>query len=207
MDMDFRDSKNQKIIVAVLAFLVVTYFWYSRLYSAYDGQIESRTQEFETVTTHLRSVEMKAKSLSGLKEEYTQLVNQYRDIESLLPEVKMIPSLLVQLHTASSLTGTRITKVQPMPLNQEDFYNVAPFEIEMTGTYHDFGKFVSYVANFPFIANISNMNIKAQKVAVSKNEVESAAKEVGKKKETITATFTLSSYFVREDERLKELTL
>jgi type IV pilus assembly protein PilO len=207
MDMDFRDSKNQKIIVAVLAFLVVIYFWYSRLYSAYDAQIESRTQEFETVTTHLRSVEMKAKSLSGLKEEYTQLVNQYRDIESLLPEVKMIPSLLVQLHTASSLTGTRITKVQPMPLNQEDFYNVAPFEIEMTGTYHDFGKFVSYVANFPFIANISNMNIKAQKVAVSKNEVESAAKEVGKKKETITATFTLSSYFVREDERLKELTL
>ena len=207
MSMDFRDSKNQKIIVAVLAFLVVIYFWYSRLYSAYDAQIESRTQEFETVTTHLRSVEMKAKSLSGLKEEYTQLVNQYRDIEALLSEVKMIPSLLVQLHTASSLTGTRITKVQPMKLKQEDFYNVAPFEIEMTGTYHDFGKFVSYVANFPFIANISDMNIKAQKVAVSKNEVEKGAQEIGKKKETITATFSLSSYFVRESERLKELTL
>ena len=31
--------------------------------------------------------------------------------------------------------------------------------------------------------------------------------KVGKKKETITATFMLSSYFVREEERLKELTL
>lgn len=207
MDMDFRDSKNQKIIVAVLAFLVVIYFWYSRLYSSYDAQIDSRTQEFETVTTHLRSVEMKAKSLGGLKEEYSQLVSQYREIEALLPEVKMIPSLLVQLHTASSLTGTRITKVQPLPLVTEEFYNIAPFEIEMTGTYHDFGKFISYVANFPFIANISGMRIVAQDVAISKAEQESRAHEVGKKKETITATFRLSSYFVREDERLKELTL
>ena len=207
MDMDFRDSKNQKIIVAVLAFLIVIYFWYSRLYSAYDAQIANRTQEFETVTTHLRSVELKAKSLSGLKEEYSQLVNQYREIEALLPEVKMIPSLLVQLHTASSLTGTRITKVQPMPLVTEEFYNIAPFEIQMTGTYHDFGKFISYVANFPFIANVSNMSIVAQEVAISKAESESGAREVGKKKETITATFKLLSYFVREDERLKELTL
>lgn len=207
MDMDFRDSKNQKIIVAVIAFLVVIYFWYSRLYSAYDAQITNRTQEFETVTTHLRSVEIKAKSLSGLKDEYSQLVKQYREIEALLPEVKMIPSLLVQLHTASSLTGTRITKVLPLPMVTEGFYNVAPFEIEMTGTYHDFGKFVSYVANFPFIANISGMHIVAQDVAISKAEQESRAQEVGRKKETITATFQLASYFVREEERLKELTL
>lgn len=207
MDMDFRDSKNQKIIVAVLAFLVVIYFWYSRLYSAYDAQIANRTQEFETVTTHLRSVEIKAKSLSGLKDEYSQLVKQYREIEALLPEVKMIPSLLVQLHTASSLTGTRITKVQPLPMVTEGFYNIAPFEIEMTGTYHDFGKFVSYVANFPFIANISGMKIVAQDVAISKAEQDSRAQEVGRKKETITATFQLASYFVREEERLKELTL
>jgi type IV pilus assembly protein PilO len=206
--MDFRDSKTQKIAISVLAFFIVVYFWYSRVYSNYDGQITQKSQEFETVTTHLKNVEMKAKSLDALQAEYDDLVERYSTIEALLPEVKQIPSILVQLHTASSLTGTKITRVQPLPIQSESFYNIASFEVEMTGTYHDFGSFVSYVANFPFIANLSSMDIKAQNVAIAATEkTEGDLDEVGRKKETITATFVLSTYFVKEGERLKELTL
>ena len=208
--MDFRDTKTQKIAISVLAFFIVVYFWYSRVYSNYDNQITEKSQEFETVTTHLKSVEMKAKSLDALQMEYDDLVERYSTIEALLPEVKQIPSILVQLHTASSLTGTKITRIQPLPINSESFYNIASFEVEMTGTYHDFGSFVGYVANFPFIANISNMDIKAQNVAIAatdKNNKDEDLNELGQKKETITATFVLSTYFVKEGERLKELTL
>ncbi|MEE8576940.1 MAG: type 4a pilus biogenesis protein PilO, partial [candidate division Zixibacteria bacterium] len=137
--MDFRDPKVQKIMIAGLAFFIVGYFWYTRAYSNYDNQIALKSQEFETITTNLRNVEMKAKSLDALKAEYSELVGRYNDIESLLPEVKQIPSFLVQLHTASSLTGTKIRKISPQTIYAEDFYNIASFEIEMTGTYHDFG--------------------------------------------------------------------
>jgi type IV pilus assembly protein PilO len=207
--MDFKDPKNQKIIIAVVAFLIVIYFWYGRVYSRYDNQISQKSQEFETITTNLKNVEMKAKSLDALKLEYSSLVERYHEIESLLPEVKQIPSFLVQLHTASSLTGSKITRIQPLPIMSEEFYNVASFEIEMTGSYHDFGTFVSYVANFPFIANISRMEIKANDIAISAAEAEHEQKvqEVGKKRETLTATFVLSTYFVKDDERLKEIVL
>ena len=208
--MDFREPKNQKIAVAVLAFLIVMYFWYSRVYSSYDSQIEAKSREFETVTTHLKNVEMKAKSLDALRQEDDDLVGRYHEIEALLPEVKMIPSILVQLHTASSLTGSKITRIQPMPIKSEQFYNIASFEVEMTGTYHDFGSFISYVANFPFIANVSSMEIKAHNVAIAKSqqsENEKKSQEVGKKQETITSTFVLSTFFVKEEERLKELSL
>ena len=207
--MDFKDPKNQKIIIAVVAFLIVIYFWYGRVYSRYDNQISQKNQEFETITTNLKNVEMKAKSLDALKLEYSSLVERYHEIESLLPEVKQIPSFLVQLHTASSLTGSKITRIQPLPITSEEFYNVASFEIEMTGSYHDFGTFVSYVANFPFIANISRMEIKANDIAISAAEAEHEQKvqEVGKKRETITATFVLSTYFVKDEERLKEIAL
>ncbi len=207
--MDFKDAKNQKIIIAVVAFLIVVYFWYSRVYSRYDSQISLKSQEFETITTNLKNVEMKAKSLDALKLEYTELVERYHEIEALLPEVKQIPSFLVQLHTASSLTGSKITRIQPLPITPQEFYNMASFEIVMTGTYHGFGNFVSYVANFPFIANISKMEIKANDIAISKTEAEhdKNVKEVGKKRETITASFILSTYFVKEEERLKEIVL
>lgn len=214
MAFDVKDPKNQKILVAALAFLIVIYFWYSRVYTSYAEQIDTKTQEFETVTTHLKSVEMKAKSLDALKLEYQELLSRYEEIEALLPEVKMIPSILVQLHTASSLTGTKVSRVQPLPIESADFYDVASFEIEMTGTYHDFGQFVSYVANFPFIANLANMEIQALNVANPKDtgpapgvDEGSPPQEVNKKDETLTATFVLSTYFVKEGERLKALSL
>lgn len=203
--MDLKNSKTQKLLIGVLAGFIVCYFWYTRLYASYNEQISLKNQEFETITTNLRNVEMKAKSLDALKLEYTELVKRYNEIETLLPEVKQLPSMLVQLHTASSLTGTRITKVMPLPVVNEEFYNIASFQIEMTGTYHDFGGFISYIANFPFIANIGEMDLKAQKVANQKSENE--VTEVGKKRETVTANFILSTYFVKESERLAELNL
>lgn len=209
--MDFKDSKTQKIALGVLAFLVVAYFWYTRLYSKYDAQIASKSAEFEAITTNLRNVELKAKSLDALKLEYQDLLGRYNEIEALLPEFKQIPSFLVQLHTASSLTGTRITKLNPLPVSSQNFYNTASFEVEMTGTYHDFGSFISYVANFPFITNVSQVDVKANKLSVGKKsknpEAANSQLEEIKKQETITANFVLSTYFVKEDERLKELTL
>ncbi len=207
--MDLKDSKTQKIVIAVLAFFIVVYFWHSRVYSRYNSQINTHRQEFETIATNLRNVEMKAKSLDALRLEYTDLTDRYHEIEALLPEVKQVPSILVQLHTASSLTGTRITKVLPLPIESQEFYEIAGFEVEITGTYHDFGKFISYVANFPFIANVSQVEIGAENVpknnSFEQDDAESV--EVGKKKATMSARFKLATYYVKEGERLAELAL
>lgn len=204
--MDLKDSKTQKIALAAMAFFIVVYFWYSRVYSRYDSEISLRMQEFETITTNLRSVEMKAKSLDALKIEYEGLTVRYHEIEALLPEVQQIPSFLVQLHTASSITGTKIRKLHPDEVRSVDFYNVASFRLEMTGRYHDFGKFISYVANFPFITNVSDVKITTSKLAVTAS-MTGDEKHSPEDRETITAVFDLSTYFVKEEERLKELAL
>lgn len=210
--MDFKDPKMQKIGLGVMALFIVGYFWYTRLYTRYDDQITIKSQEFETITTNLRNVEMKAKSLDALKAEYSDLVDKYEEIESLLPEVKQIPSFLVQLHMASSITGTRITKIRPQPVYSEEFYNIASFDIEMSGQYHDFGKFISYVANFPFITNVSDVELESVAISVSKLDAQNEKDREKKlkslsKKGTIKAKFTLSTYFVKEEERLAELSL
>jgi Tfp pilus assembly protein PilO len=114
------------------------------------------------------------------------------------------------MHTAASLTGTKITKVEPQPIKPEGFYNVTSFNIEMVGTYHDFGKFISYVANFPFIANVDKLAVHEIEKTGTGNTAKKEDKkryEVGHKKETITATFVLSTYFVKEEERLQEVVL
>jgi len=85
---------------------------------------------------------------------------------------------------------------------------VASFDIEMTGTYHDFGGFIGYVANFPFIANVSGVDVNAMKLMVNKpaKDEKTGLTDLSKK-ETVTAKFSLSTYFVKESERLSELVL
>ncbi len=204
--MDFRDPKIQKIAIGAIAFFILVYFWYSRVYSGQADQIQAKKNEYQAMIVNLRNVEMKSKSLAALQAEYESLLFKYREIEQLLPEVKMVPSFLVQLHTASSLTGTKITSIEPLPLRSESFYNVVDFEIKLDGTYNDFGKFVSYIANFPFIVNLDKMTIEMSE------EVEKQIRSgfVGEEEEleyTIAAKFVLSTYYVKAEEQLKEIEL
>lgn len=200
--MDLKDPKFQKFALAGIVFLVLMYFWYSRIYSGQASQLEAKQREYQTMIVNLRNVEMKSKSLEGLRAEYEALLAKYREIEQLLPEVKMVPSFLVQLHTATSLTGTKILEITPKPIYSESFYNVAEYDIVLEGQYHDFGKFVSYIANFPFIVNMRNMNIEA---AEPKKKNEKASKTFEVEEPTIKASFTLQTYYVKAEERLKEL--
>jgi len=199
--MDFKDPKVQKIALACVVFFILAYFWYSRVYTGQANQIQTKQGEYQTMITNLRNVEMKSKSLEALQAEYQSLLTRYQEIEELLPEVKMVPSFLVQLHTASSLTGTKIVSITPQPIRSESFYDVADYEIELVGSYHDFGEFVSYIANFPFIVNLNNMEMTSVMAAGSRP----ATGKPDEENTTIMARFTLSTYYVKAEERLKEL--
>lgn len=200
--MDLKDPKVQKIALVCVVFFILAYFWYSRVYTPQSNQIESKQSEYQTMITNLRNVEMKSKSLEALQAEYKGLLARYRDIEQLLPEVKMVPSFLVQLHTASSLTGTKIIAIAPLPIQSESFYNVAGFDVKLVGGYHEFGKFISYIANFPFIVNVSNMEITSSIGATGATPSTDDPEEADN---TIIAKFTLSTYYVKAEERLNEL--
>lgn len=200
--MDFKDPKVQKIALACLVLFIMTYFWYSRVYSMQANSIEDKQREYQAMIVNLRNVEMKSKSLAALQAEYEELLSKYREVEQLLPEVKMVPSFLVQLHTASSLTGTKIIAIEPQPIRSESFYNVASFDIELEGGFHEFGKFISYISNFPFIVNVGNMNVEAP---VNATQQQANGDENEGPQNTIKASFTLSTYYVKAEERLKEL--
>lgn len=197
--MDFRDPRVQKISLIAISIIVVGYFWNARVYAPNASMIEQKTVERERLVTKLKSVEMKARSLEDLKKEYGGLLQHYHEIEALLPEVKQIPSFLVQLHTASSLSGSKITIIDSQQVVTESFYNKVMIHVELTGTYHTFGQFISYIANFPFITNVSNMSIKAVRIgARGQNDKDDS-------NETMVAKFRLAIYYVRPSSRLNEL--
>lgn len=190
--MDFKDPRSQKIMLGVLLGFLALYFWHNRIYSKNNQKIQVKETQYESILTNLKNVELKAKSFENLKSEYESLLERYKTVELLLPEEKQVPLLLTQMHQGAQTSGITIREIAPRTTYPLSFYNASDFSIQMTGNYHEFGNFLSRVANFPFIANISDLNL-------------TSGTSTGKKKETVQATFRMTTYFIKEEERLKKV--
>jgi Tfp pilus assembly protein PilO len=200
MALDLKDPRNQKLVLVAMVLCLGAYFWYARMYSPRASQIEARMAEHERILGDLRSVEMKAKSFDALKEEYEILFSQYVNISSLLPDQRQLEEFLLQLHQTALTTEIEVTAVTPQVPVATGFYMTNGFQMEVAGTYHTLGRFFASVANFPFIANIHNVQIAA--VPMGPNDADK-----GKKARTLTATFEISTYFASEAAAIEPLQL
>ena len=194
--MDLKDPKTQKFLLGGLVIFLVVYFWYARIYSKKAELIQQKQVQYEYLLSDLKSVEMKAKSFESLKEEYQRLLERYRRVERLLPEEKQIPLFLVQMHSAAQTNRTGIMQIVPEQPVPTGFYNTSSFDVQLTGSYHRLGNFFGSVANFPFLANVSGVTISS----LQKDGTGGVEKD-----RSVSASLKLTTYYVKEEERLKEI--
>ncbi len=195
--MDIKDPRLHKIAIGVLVVVVLVLFWHSRFYSKYQNELTQKQTRYEKILTELNQVKLKAKSLKGLQEEYEELLGRYDKVQMLLPNEKQVAKFLMQLHTASARTQSRVIEVMPRAERVKDFYKICDYQIKFTGTFHEFGEFLAGVANFPFITNVSQISVKGLDPQTIKNDKKAEYDQV-----TLEATFLLSTYFVKEDQKL-----
>jgi Tfp pilus assembly protein PilO len=200
MAFDLKDSKTQKLVLAVIVLCVGVYFWYSRFFSPDQDRIASRIAEHERILGDLRSVEMKAKSFDVLRDEYETLYRQYLHISSLLPDQRQLEDFLLQLHQTAVTTEIEVTSVTPKPPVATGFYMTNAFEMEVAGTYHALGRFFASVANFPFIATVRGVRISA-------TSLDSQETESKRRPRTLTASFEIETYFASEEAAIQPLNL
>ncbi|MGB5106418.1 MAG: type 4a pilus biogenesis protein PilO [Candidatus Zixiibacteriota bacterium] len=200
--MDFKDPKTQKLLLVALVFVLALYFWHSKVYEPASEQLSAQRASYEQVMTNLKTIELKAKSLTGLRKEYDKLLDRYQSIEQLLPEEEQVPDFLMQLHSASMISQAKIGEVMPQMAGSESFYNTSEYGVKFVGTYHELGRFLAAVANFPFITNVSRLNLKGlpPEVALQKT---TDRKKGDYDSRTLEANFFLSTYFVKPEEKLK----
>lgn len=196
MAFDLKDSRNQKLVLIVMVFVIGAYFWYARVYSPNVAIIEAKSAEHERILTDLRNVELKAKSFDALKTEYESLFEQYQHISSLLPDKRQLEGLLMQLHQSAVTTETEITSVTPQPPVPTGFYQTNAFRMEVAGNYHSLGRFFASIANYSFIANIRNVQFSAVPLTTGENADE---------KKTMTAAFDVDTYYASEDAAIQPL--
>ena len=197
--MDLKDPKTQKLALVVMGFFLVIYFWYSRVYSTYDVELAAKRSQYESIMTNLKAVELKAKSLDGLRAEYDALRERYEMIELLLPEQKQLPKFLVQLHSTAAVTQSRLLELEPRSTRKAPYYSIADYRLKFAGTYHELGEFLAGVANFPFITNVSQVEISGIPSTSLQGTQDRRAMHDSR---SLEATMVLSTYFVSPEDKL-----
>ena len=74
------------------------------------------------------------------------------------------------------------------------YYMTNTYAVEVESSYHGLGKFFSKVSNFPFIVNISDLELKSNAGPLS--TIGARKKDSDK---TVIATFKMLTYNVKQD--------
>jgi len=98
--------------------------------------------DFSKKQAQVVNLEAYEKQLEDMKEELRQLISQ-------LPGRTEMPKLILAISQAALGAGISNDLFQPGPEIMKGFYAEKPIQLRMTGTYHQFGAFISAVASLP----------------------------------------------------------
>lgn len=105
----------------------------------------------------------KARDAANLEEYRKQMVvmeEQFAALLRQLPQETEVPGLLEDIDERGEKSGLNISSINLEPEIVKEFYIELPIKVAVTGSYHDFGAFVSGIAGMPRIVTLHDYEIK-----------------------------------------------
>ncbi|MDQ2076514.1 type 4a pilus biogenesis protein PilO [Marinimicrobium sp. ABcell2] len=129
-------------------------------------KIKELNQQLDRITaqetTLRRNFETKSFQAANLDDYILQMEEMERSFGALLdrlPSDTEVPGLLEDIDARGSESGLDINSIRLETEQQSEYYVELPISINVTGSYHDMGNFVSGVAGMPRIVTLHNFAI------------------------------------------------
>jgi len=146
--------------VALTCLLVLSIGYFVDLSTQFDRlnaaemQEQQFKQEFRTKYTKVLNLDTYKIQMKEMEDSFGAMLRQ-------LPSKTEVEDLLVDISQTGLSSGVEFKLFKPEKESFVDFYAELPIKMTMTGTYHQFGSFVSGVASLPRIVTLHNINIKS----------------------------------------------
>jgi type IV pilus assembly protein PilO len=187
---------------AVLAAFVVasvglTYYF---VWSEQRPELQQHQAEEQTLRQEFKTKHAKAVNLEVYKQQLKDIERSFGALLRQLPGKTEVPSLLIDISQTGLGAGLQEKLFQPEAEVKKDFYAEKPIKIRLSGSYHQFGEFVSGIAALPRIVTLDDISIRPDnkdaydalsmeltaKTYRYLDEDEIAAGEADKKKDAVT---------------------
>ncbi len=167
-DLDFNDLGNAStgakaflLVVIAVAILAAGYWFIVK-------DQRTQLQSVERTETELRSEfdnkQRKAASLSIYEQQLDEMRVMLRSLLRQLPSRTEMPDLLVDISQTALASGIETELFEPRGEVLQDFYAELPIAIRMSGSYHQFGSFVSGVASLSRVVILTMQDIELEPI-------------------------------------------
>lgn len=144
------------IFIVVIA--IGYYFWLSN----YNQELNQGQQQEQKLRSEFKDKALQAANIKEYREQLEQLTRTFNTMKLQLPGKTEIPNVLQDISQTAQIDGLKQDLFKPQSEVKKDFYAEDPIQIQLEGSYHQFGKFVSDVSALPRIVTVHDINIKPQ---------------------------------------------
>jgi type IV pilus assembly protein PilO len=139
------------VVAGVLIYLFV---WEDRI-----PELQARENQEQQLRNEFRTKHAKAVNLAVYKQQLTDIEKSFGALLRQLPSRTEVPNLLVDISQTGLAAALEEKLFQPGTEVKKDFYAELPIHIQLTGSYHEFGAFVSGIAALPRIVTLHDIQI------------------------------------------------
>jgi len=163
--LDWRDPGRWPLAIRIgavgLAFLLISLFLiYTFVWNEQRPELERRQAEEQQLRAEFKEKHSKAVNLEVYKQQLKDIERSFGALLRQLPGKTEVPSLLVDISQTGLAAGLQEKLFQPETEERKEFYAEKPIKIRLTGSYHQFGEFVSGIAALPRIVTLDDIDIK-----------------------------------------------
>ncbi|MBS0417491.1 MAG: type 4a pilus biogenesis protein PilO [Proteobacteria bacterium] len=141
----------------VILSVVLTYVF---VWDEQVPELQKREDTEQTLRTEFKTKHSKAVNLDVYKQQLKDIERSFGALLRQLPGKTEVPNLLVDISQTGLSAGLEEKLFQPQAEVHRDFYAELPIKITLTGSYHQFGEFVSGIAALPRIVTLHDIEIK-----------------------------------------------
>ena len=110
-------------------------------------------QQFETKSYQVATLDALRRQMADVELRFAELLRQ-------LPTQKEVPGLLEDISAIGQSAGLEIDLIALQPERKAQFYVELPISVQVRGTYHQMGDFVSGVAGVKRIVTLPDFSLK-----------------------------------------------
>jgi type IV pilus assembly protein PilO len=148
------------VVVAFVALTIALVYFF--VWSGQRPELQQRQAEEDQLRQEFKDKHSKAVNLEVYKQQLKDIERSFGALLRQLPGKTEVPSLLVDISQTGLAAGLQEKLFQPEAEERKEFYAEKPIKIRLTGSYHQFGEFVSGIAALPRIVTLDDINIKPE---------------------------------------------
>jgi type IV pilus assembly protein PilO len=142
------------LFIAVSAFLIYMFPVKQQMPS-----LEKARKEEADLLATFDEKQRKSANFEAYKAQLKEMERSFGAMLRQLPGRTEVPNLLVDISQTGLAAGLEEKLFQPGTEVKKDFYAELPIKIRLTGSYHEFGSFVSGIAALPRIVTLHDIQI------------------------------------------------